>query len=223
MKLLALFPFCATSENVAVTCTSRPGVLGVSQIKAVSASGFDDCCSQCYDLPGCVAFTFRTYPATGANCYFKDNLYTNATMVGTANHTSGTYPSKTVATRACHLPGHTDYPFCNTSLSIEERVADLVGKLELPEKAPLLTARESPLGAVPRLGLPEYDWGTNCIHGVQSRCGSKCPTSFPNPNAQGAAWNRSLWKEMALVTGVELRALWLEVVGNLELHISHAN
>ena len=60
---------------------------------------------------------------------------------------------------------------------------------------------------------PRYDWGTNCIHGVQSRCGSKCPTSFPNPNAQGAAWNRTLWRDMAHVTGVELRAMWLADVG----------
>ena len=27
---------------------------------------------------------------------------------------------------ACSLPGHTSYPFCNTSLSIDERVRDLV-------------------------------------------------------------------------------------------------
>jgi len=33
-----------------------------------------------------------------------------------------------------------------------------------------------------RIGLPAYDWGANCIHGVQSRCGTRCPTSFPNPS-----------------------------------------
>ncbi len=27
---------------------------------------------------------------------------------------------------ACSLPGHTSYPFCDTSLSIDERVRDLV-------------------------------------------------------------------------------------------------
>jgi len=59
-----------------------------------------------------------------------------------------------------------------------------LNRLSLDEKAPLLTARESPKGGVPGLGLPEYDWGANCIHGVQSRCGEKCPTTFPNPNAQ---------------------------------------
>jgi beta-glucosidase-like glycosyl hydrolase len=122
-------------------------------------------------------------------------------------------PGNTTATRACHLPGHTGYDFCNVSLTIDQRVNNLISLLKPEDKAPLLTARESPLGAIPRLGLPEYDWGTNCIHGAQTRCGSKCPTSFPNPNAQGAAWNRSLWKDMAHVTGVELRALWLADLG----------
>ncbi len=39
--------------------------------------------------------------------------------------------------------------------------------------------------------------GTNCVHGVQSYCGTRCPTSFPSPNALGAAFNMSLWQDMA--------------------------
>ena len=35
-------------------------------------------------------------------------------------------------------------------------------------------ATESPEGGADYIGVPEYDWGTNCIHGVQSRCGTKC-------------------------------------------------
>ena len=45
------------------------------------------------------------------------------------------------------------------------------------------------------------------------RCRGKCPTSFPNPNGQGAMWNRTLWREMAHVTAVELRAFWRADVG----------
>ena len=89
-------------------------------------------------------------------------LHLTAGQVGSQLY-PGTQPSNstTVSTRACHLPGHTDYPFCNVSLTMEERVADLVSRIRPEEKAPLLTARESPLGGIPRLGLPEYDWGTN--------------------------------------------------------------
>mgnify|MGYP001802047664 CR=1 FL=1 len=91
----------------------------------------------------------------------------------------------TPETRAC-APGWDDFPFCNSRLPLPQRVNDLITRLRLEEKAPLLTARESPKGNVSRLGLPEYDWGGNCVHGVQSRCvGDVCPTMFPSPNSLG--------------------------------------
>jgi beta-glucosidase-like glycosyl hydrolase len=65
------------------------------------------------------------------------------------------------------------------------------------------------------LGLPAYDWGGNCIHGVQSRCTESglCPTSFPNPIGLGAAFNRSVWHGMGAVIGMELRYMYLAQVG----------
>ena len=123
--------------------------------------------------------------------------------------------------KACEPP-HASYGFCNASLPIAERVDDLIGRLTLEEKPYLLVARESPKGNISRLGLPEYDWGGNCIHGVQSRCAADdqgrvgygvCATSFPDPNALGSTWNRSVWKNMASVIGVELRAMWRAGVG----------
>lgn len=71
--------------------------------------------------------------------------------------------NNTVETRAC-LPPHDIYPFCNTSLSLEDRVKNLIELLQDDEKPPLLTAREGgggspgPPGNVSRIGLPEYDW-----------------------------------------------------------------
>ena len=105
------------------------------------------------------------------------------------NRTSGTHSSVTLETRACSNPELSVFPFCNISLPIDTRVDDLIARLTDDEKPPLLTARESPLGDVSRLGLPEYDWGLNCIHGVQSRCGTKCPTSFPTPPLLTASFN----------------------------------
>ena len=115
--------------------------------------------------------------------------------------------------RAC-VPPHDGYPFCNSSLPMERRVDDLIQRLTLEEKPSLLIARNSPRGNVSRLGVPEYDWGGNCIHGVQSRCyEDRCPTSYPNPNALGATFNESVWHGMGNVIGIELRALWLQNVG----------
>lgn len=53
------------------------------------------------------------------------------------------------------------------------------------------------------------------MHGVESRCApdGRCATSFPNPNTLGPTYNHSLWKSMAAVIGLELRALWLQNVG----------
>ena len=45
---------------------------------------------------------------------------------------------------------------------MDERVKDLISRLDDSEKPYLLTARESPKGSIPRLGIPEYDWGGNC-------------------------------------------------------------
>jgi beta-glucosidase-like glycosyl hydrolase len=111
--------------------------------------------------------------------------------------------------------------WCNTSKTIDDRVDALVAEIELSEIPALLTAREGgggspgPSGAIKRLGLPEYDWGVNCIHGVQTTCINNtrgdlvCPTSFPNPNALGAGFNSSMWREMGKIIGYELRALWI--------------
>ena len=116
--------------------------------------------------------------------------------------------------RAC-APPHDTYGFCDPKLPLESRLDNLLSLLTLEEKPTLLIARNSPRGNVSRLGVPEYDWGGNCIHGVQSRCADdgRCPTSFPNPNSLGASFNRTVWRSMGEVIGVELRSLWLQGVG----------
>ena len=104
--------------------------------------------------------------------------------------------------RAC-VPPHDKYEFCDPSKSVADRVQSLVSMLTNTEKATLLIARESPKGNISRLGIPEYDWGGNCIHGVQSRCGTgsdgkeRCPTSYANPNHLGATFNRTVWNQSA--------------------------
>lgn len=59
--------------------------------------------------------------------------------------------------RACSQAATRGWRFCNVSLSLDERVADLVARIALSEIGPQLTSRESP--AIPRLGLPGFYWG----------------------------------------------------------------
>lgn len=111
-----------------------------------------------------------------------------------------TVPATTVTydTRACQPP-YDALPFCDTSLSVDARVADLVARLQPEEIVPLLTARHGGGGSpgpddnVTRLGLPEYDWGMNAMHGawvcgvpLLPLCFSPCPPFPPqvyNPAA----------------------------------------
>eukprot|EP00755_Sulcionema_specki_P029901 Sspe_Gene.93162::Locus_65868_Transcript_2_2_Confidence_0.667_Length_2346::g.93162::m.93162 len=106
---------------------------------------------------------------------------------------------------ACTLPSTTDLPFCNTKLPIDQRVADLVQRIELEESGQQLTARESP--SIDRLGLPSYYWGTNAIHGIQNtQCvGELCPTAFPAPCALASTWNMTNVQKMGEIIGTELR------------------
>ena len=71
--------------------------------------------------------------------------------------------------RACSTPETNQFPFCNPELALDERINDLISRIHDDEKGRLLTARASPLNNISRIGLPEYNWGANCIHGVQSR------------------------------------------------------
>ena len=98
-------------------------------------------------------------------------------------------------------------------------MSDLIAHLELSDIPALLTARhggkDGPLNNISRIGVPEYDWGVNCLHGVQTSCtllpdgSTRCPTSFPNPVNFGFTWNRSLAYDLGAVIATELRALWL--------------
>ena len=104
-------------------------------------------------------------------------------------------------TRACQ-GAFASLPYCDTTKPLDDRVNDFIARLWASPNAatiipPQLTARHGgggspgPTDAVPELGLPEFDWGLNCIHGVQSSCvedgaGVHCPTSFMVRS--GAGW-----------------------------------
>lgn len=94
------------------------------------------------------------------------------------------------------------YPhaYLNPALSIEARVDDLVSKLDLVEKASQLL-HGAP--AIPRIGLPAYNWWNECLHGV-ARAG--VATVFPQAIGLGAMWNQKLMGRIADVISDEARA-----------------
>ncbi|MDQ1692874.1 MAG: beta-glucosidase, partial [Acidobacteriaceae bacterium] len=55
------------------------------------------------------------------------------------------------------------FPFQDPNLPLEQRVDDLVHRMTLEEKASQMR-HEAP--AIPRLGIPAYDWWSEGLHGI---------------------------------------------------------
>ena len=60
-------------------------------------------------------------------------------------------------------PSTKTYDFCKTTLPISRRAEDLVSRLTFEEKATQLVDT-SP--AIPRLGIPAYEWWSEGLHGI---------------------------------------------------------
>jgi beta-glucosidase len=88
----------------------------------------------------------------------------------------------------------------NESLPFATRVRDLVQQMTLEEK---VSQMKDVAPAIPRLGIPEYNWWNEALHGV-ARAG--LATSFPQAIGLAAMWDDSLMFRMATVVSDEARA-----------------
>lgn len=102
--------------------------------------------------------------------------------------------------------------FCQTTLPIQVRARDLIGRLTLAEKIRLLVNNAI---AVPRLGIQGYEWWSEALHGVSNtgpgvKFGGAFPgaTSFPQVITTAASFNQSLWQEIGRVVSDEARAMY---------------
>lgn len=88
----------------------------------------------------------------------------------------------------------------NLSLSFEERAKDLVAHMTLEEKFPQLI-NDAP--AIPRLGVREYNWWNEGLHGVAALGEA---TVFPQAIGMAAAWDEPLMQQVGDVISTEFRA-----------------
>jgi beta-glucosidase len=100
----------------------------------------------------------------------------------------------------------TMFPFQSTDLPIDARVADLVSRMTLAEKADQML-HEAP--AIPRLGIPAYNWWNEGLHGV-ARAG--VATVFPQAIGLAATWDVPLVHRVATAISDEARAKHHEYV-----------
>ncbi|MBM7582919.1 beta-glucosidase [Caldicoprobacter guelmensis] len=89
---------------------------------------------------------------------------------------------------------------------LEKRVDDLISRLTLEEKVSQMIYASS---AIPRLGIPEYNWWNECLHGV-ARAG--IATVFPQAIGMAASFNDKLLYRVACAISDEARAKHHEFV-----------
>ena len=93
-----------------------------------------------------------------------------------------------------------EFKFQNESLTTEERATDLISQMTLREK---ISQMRYDAPSIERLGVPEYNWWNECLHGV-ARAGEA--TVFPQAIGMGATWNPELIFKMGTVVSDEARA-----------------
>jgi len=94
--------------------------------------------------------------------------------------------------------------FTDATLTPLERATDLVSRMTLEEKAAQV-GHTAP--AIPRLGVPQYNWWNEGLHGV-ARAG--IATVFPQAIGMAASWDEPLIQKVGDVVSTEFRAKYIE-------------
>lgn len=111
----------------------------------------------------------------------------------------------------------TNAVYKDKAVSIEKRIADLIGRMTLEEKITLLTADNAAgtsldTAYIERLGIPRYSM-TDGPHGASfSKHVNKGATAFPVGINMGATWNTELIKKVGGAIADETRAQGRNVI-----------
>ena len=101
----------------------------------------------------------------------------------------------------CLQAPYSTMPWCNTNLAIDERVADMLSRMNISEKIPSLNT-DAP--DIKSLGLNGYNWWEEASTGVSN---GHATTKFAFPITIGMSFNRTLWQLTGRQIGHEARAL----------------
>ena len=100
------------------------------------------------------------------------------------------------------------FPYMNPALPLEQRVDDLIGRMTLEEK---VSQMRDHAAAIPRLGVPKYDWWNEGLHGVAF---AGYATNFPQVIGMAATWDTDLVHTMGETVSTEARAKYNEAMRN---------
>jgi beta-glucosidase len=101
-----------------------------------------------------------------------------------------------------------DAPFLNAKLPSAQRAHDLVQRMTLEEKAEQ-SMNTAP--AIPRLGVPAYDYWNEGLHGVAR---SGYATLFPQAIGMAATWDAPLLHAVGEVVSTEARAKYNDAIAH---------
>jgi len=105
-------------------------------------------------------------------------------------------------------PAQTPAAWQNPGLPTDQRVADLVSQMTLEEK---VSQMQNNAPAIPRLGIPAYDWWNEALHGVAR---SGYATVFPQAIGMAATWDTDLIHREAEVISTEARAKYGDAIAH---------
>jgi beta-glucosidase len=108
---------------------------------------------------------------------------------------------------AAYARGAND-PFQDPSLPIDQRVSDLVGRMTAEEKISQMTLTAA---AIPRLGVPEYTWWNEGLHGIAR---SGYATVFPQAIGLAATWDTGLLHAVGDTIATEARAKYSDAIAH---------
>src|SRR3954452_10960533 len=114
--------------------------------------------------------------------------------------------------------------YLDPSYSFQERAADLVSRMTLAEKASQADSSVAP--AIPRLGVQQYGWWNEALHGVsrshfnnnQNATTLVNTTSYPIDQSLGASWDPDLIYRVAGQIGDEAREVSPHNTLNLDFY-----
>ena len=101
-----------------------------------------------------------------------------------------------------------ELPYMNPALPMAQRVKDLIGRMTLEEK---VSQMQDHSPAIPRLGVPKYDWWNEGLHGVAF---AGYATNFPQVIGMAATWDTDMVHTMAQTISTEARAKYNEAMRN---------
>ncbi len=96
----------------------------------------------------------------------------------------------------------------NPAVPTDQRVADLVSQMTLEEK---VSQMQNNAPAIPRLGIPAYDWWNEALHGVAR---SGYATVFPQAIGMAATWDTDLIHHEAEIISTEARAKYGDAIAH---------